>query len=485
MWKGGGAVDDLGIGPQKEIKIKAGILDKIKKYLDREDSKDMHLSTSAVQIITACLLGVMLAGGSIYYYNYRNTGYAVKYNGKILGYVRDKGIAISALAVVKDEISKYDSSITVSDELEFEKLLVNSDKIINKDYIEETIGSGLYVKYTSYAVSINGTEVGLLKNQEEANKVIDGLRKYYEDEEKKNGAEILNITIKDNIKTEKKIVDSSKLTDADKVINTLISGKGTTIKYPVKPGDSIWKIARDNNMTIEEIAAVNPGLNVDMLQVGQNVNLSVSEPYLNVETTVKLAVDEKIPYNTDYVSDTSLYRGQSQVVESGEYGINRVVRQITKLNSKEITNSIVTADVVKEPVTRVLARGTKELVGTGKFSWPSGGYISSAFGSRSGGYHNGLDIAAPMGSPIYAADSGTVILAERYSGYGKLVIIDHGNGYTSYYGHCSSFSVSEGDTVTRGQKIANVGMTGDTTGPHVHFEIRLNGAAQNPLGYLK
>jgi murein DD-endopeptidase MepM/ murein hydrolase activator NlpD len=141
--------------------------------------------------------------------------------------------------------------------------------------------------------------------------------------------------------------------------------------------------------------------------------------------------------------------------------------------------------VVKNHITRVMAKGTKQLVGTGRFMWPVGGHISSMFGSRSGGYHKGLDIAAPMGSPVYAADSGTVSYAGWYYGYGKLVIIDHGNGYQTYYGHNGSLSVSVGQSVARGQKISAVGMTGQTTGPHCHFEVRLNGVARNPMIYLK
>lgn len=479
---------DLGIEPQVEEENKINIIDKPIKFMDsfeKEKIKSILFSTSAKQTIAACLIGAMLASGSIYYYNYRNTGYAVKYDGKILGYVRDKEVAVSALAEVKEGIKKYDPSINVSGELEFEKLLVNSEKIISGSYIKDTIESGLYVQYTAYAIDINNSEVAVVKNQEEANKVIDGIKKHYEEEEKKNGAEILNLTIKDDINAVKKIVDASKLTDADKVIDTIIGGKGITKKYDVKSGDTIWKIARDNNMSIEEIAAVNPDLNVERLQVGQKVNLAVSEPYLNVETTVKLASDEGIPYSTNYVSDGSLYRGQSKVVESGQYGTNRVVREITKLNGKEIANSVLSTVVVKDPITRVLAKGTKELVGTGKFLWPLGGTISSPFGSRGRSYHTGLDIAAPYGSTISAADSGTVIKAERSGTYGKLLIIDHGNGYTTYYGHCSAFYVSEGDTVTRGQSIAAVGLTGNTTGSHVHFEVRLGGSAQNPLNYLK
>ena len=119
-------------------------------------------------------------------------------------------------------------------------------------------------------------------------------------------------------------------------------------------------------------------------------------------------------------------------------------------------------------------------------SKPVTGVISSRYGDRedrSSG-HGGLDIAAPSGTPIYACGEGTIIQAGVYGGYGNLVIIDHGNGVQTYYGHCSKIYVSKGQTVSSGEKIAAVGSTGDSTGPHLHLEIRINGSRINPQKYF-
>lgn len=128
--------------------------------------------------------------------------------------------------------------------------------------------------------------------------------------------------------------------------------------------------------------------------------------------------------------------------------------------------------------------------GTGMFTYPSDAPTSSPFGWRMHpvlGYrrfHAGLDFAASYGSTIRAADSGTVIFAGWYGGYGRAVIIDHGKGITTLYGHTSQLFVSEGQAVQRGQAIAAVGSTGLSTGPHLHFEVRRNGTAVNPADYL-
>jgi murein DD-endopeptidase MepM/ murein hydrolase activator NlpD len=141
---------------------------------------------------------------------------------------------------------------------------------------------------------------------------------------------------------------------------------------------------------------------------------------------------------------------------------------------------------------RVAAQDGSGIVvrGTGQFSYPSDGRLTSGFGYRIHpilGYrrfHAGVDFGASHGSPIRAADSGTVIFAGWYRGYGRTVIIDHGGNLTTLYGHASQLNVSEGQAVQRGQTIAAVGSTGLATGPHLHFEVRVNGTPVNPLNYL-
>ena len=126
----------------------------------------------------------------------------------------------------------------------------------------------------------------------------------------------------------------------------------------------------------------------------------------------------------------------------------------------------------------------------GRFSWPVTGVITSPFGWRSnpfgGGpeFHQGRDIAAPTGTTITAAAAGTVIMAQWYGGYGNYILIDHGNHYSTGYGHCSAIYVSVGQVVQRGQAIGAVGSTGYSTGPHVHFEVRINGKPVDPAPRL-
>ena len=140
---------------------------------------------------------------------------------------------------------------------------------------------------------------------------------------------------------------------------------------------------------------------------------------------------------------------------------------------------------------QMAAEGKKYNTNPGGYIWPvDSRYITSTVGGRNspGGVgstnHKGIDIAVPRGTPIYAADGGTVTYSGWMSGYGYLVQIDHGNGYVTRYGHNSSLTVSVGQHVYKGQQVARAGSTGNSTGNHCHFEVRYNGVAKNPLNYL-
>ncbi|MBO8159018.1 M23 family metallopeptidase [Thermosyntropha sp.] len=134
-----------------------------------------------------------------------------------------------------------------------------------------------------------------------------------------------------------------------------------------------------------------------------------------------------------------------------------------------------------------------EALGTGVYTWPTPGYysITSPFGMRfhpilqTRKLHTGVDIGAPMGANIVAADSGVVIYAGYNGGYGNMIIVDHGNGMSTLYAHMSRFVVGNGATVTKGQVIGKVGSTGFSTGPHLHFEVRKNGTPVDPMGYIR
>lgn len=122
--------------------------------------------------------------------------------------------------------------------------------------------------------------------------------------------------------------------------------------------------------------------------------------------------------------------------------------------------------------------------GSGVLGWPVSGPVTSGFGMRWGRMHEGVDVAVPSGTAVRAAAAGSVIYVGWLGGYGNLVVVDHGGGLSTAYAHNSSFAVSQGQSVAAGEVVAYAGSTGHSTGPHVHFEVRVNGSAVDPLGYL-
>jgi murein DD-endopeptidase MepM/ murein hydrolase activator NlpD len=239
---------------------------------------------------------------------------------------------------------------------------------------------------------------------------------------------------------------------------------------------------------VEDLERANPGVDPKRLQIGQQLNMIVPKPFLTVVTEEIASLKESIPYETEYKESSEFYKGESIATAAGKYGEKEIKARITRENGIETGREILEEKVIKQPVTRMVAIGTKPpppRQGTGTFAYPARGKITSGFGRRGQKNHNGIDIALPTGTPVKAADGGTVTFSGRQGTYGYLVIIDHGEGYTSYYGHNSKNLVSKGDKVHKGQTIALSGNTGRSTGPHLHFEVRKFGVPVNPINYLK
>jgi murein DD-endopeptidase MepM/ murein hydrolase activator NlpD len=192
---------------------------------------------------------------------------------------------------------------------------------------------------------------------------------------------------------------------------------------------------------------------------------------------------QKADYQTQAQSQSELI----QRLNSDRLALEAAQNQLER-ESKNL--EVLIQQKVAEAQAKTNSRTSVIIRGTGVMAYPSDASTSSPFGWRMHpvlGYrrfHAGLDFAASYGSKIRAADSGTVIFAGWYGGYGRTVIIDHGNGMTTLYGHTSELYVSEGQAVERGQAIAAVGSTGLSTGPHLHFEVRRNGTPVDPANYL-
>jgi murein DD-endopeptidase MepM/ murein hydrolase activator NlpD len=250
----------------------------------------------------------------------------------------------------------------------------------------------------------------------------------------------------------------------------------------VREGQTLWEIARAHGVPVEALAAANGIGDEDVIHVGQRLVVPSGDA---------------APSAARPASRPRAGRSVTVVVESGQTLWDLAQTYGVTVDAIVEANGLAGGDLIRpgqrlvipgaaSSVRRTVAspRSASSVSIARGFVWPARGTLRSRFGWRWRRHHDGIDIAAAHGTPIYAAKAGRVIFAGWYYGYGRTVILDHGNGVTTLYGHASRLVVRVGDHVDAGQLIAHVGSTGYSTGPHLHFEIRVNGRPLNPLKYL-
>ena len=208
---------------------------------------------------------------------------------------------------------------------------------------------------------------------------------------------------------------------------------------------------------------------------------------LDVRARRSVTYTETIPFGTVTRENDAEYQDYRETVRQGQTGEAVVTAEIQTLDGEENERTIVARTVLRSASDEIVEVGTKNIgIGTGSFVHPVSGYtFTSAFKWRWGRLHSGVDLAVPEGTPVRASDNGKVILAENSGdGYGNYIILDHGNGFKTLYGHNSALCVSVGDIVSQGDLIAYSGNTGNSTGPHLHFEIHLDDEKVDPERFL-
>ncbi len=427
-----------------------------------------------------------------------NTNFCLEltYRGEPLGYIDNAIVYNEAASMATDRVVNVDNSFSVEASPKFSIAIKADNAVMDNselcDAILRTAGDSIAEATGLY---VDGAFVGAMESSTELNAVLDSIKDgRYDKNDSSQRAEFIQ-----DVKTVEGLFPAASVTDKSALKAKLTSEAVVKKTYAVQAGDTLSTIAVRNNMTTAQLRAMNPAFaNTDMVRVGDELVVQKPQAFLQVKVIKTIQYTEKIDYKTVYTSNTSQLITWSKVKTKGQEGSQDIVAEVTYIDGVETSRKTVSKTVTKQPVTKVVERGTKPVyasgsevqigdgVTKGQMSWPVPICSNMSRGWRSG--HYALDIAnGPVtvrNKPACAADGGTVTFAGWNGGYGYCVKIQHANGLSTLYAHLNSIKVVKGQTVSRNQTIGLIGSTGNSTGPHLHFEVLKNGVRVNPLRYV-
>ena len=406
-----------------------------------------------------------------------NRSYTVKINE----YTVNLASTQEVLALLQASIKKYDGENTYNVDL-----VLDSERELNV-----------------LTTQIYSTEEQKEKEEEEAEEVmtsvginaaIDEMFKDIEPAAEKDFSDyelgLLSLEFGDTVEVVEAYLQDYELTPLSQAIDEVTKDQEKEQIYEVVSGDTLSQIAEKNEIPLADLVAMNETIESEnsMIRVGDELIVTVPEPELSVERVEQMYYEEDYEAEIVYVDNDDWYTNQTQTLQEPSAGHRKVVADVFYRNKEEVSREILKEEITYEAVPKVVERGTK--IPPTYIKPISGGRLTSNFGRRkaptrgASTYHKGVDWATPVGTAVMASSTGTVAKAGWGSGYGYVVYINHADGRQTRYGHLSKVLVSQGQTVTQGQKIALSGNTGVSTGPHVHFEVLINGSQVNPFDYL-
>ncbi|MCI5911718.1 MAG: peptidoglycan DD-metalloendopeptidase family protein [Oscillospiraceae bacterium] len=471
----------------KKFSYMGTVIKNVGKYFFGEKGIFTRFSHIIIPVLSVIfLVGIVKFGTDIDY------AVTIECNSTKIGCVDNEKVYREGLQIAKDRISYGDDShnLKVTPSYSVSIISNKSEKLTAQELADGIISASGNEVEQAAGIYINDEFAGAVIDEKNiSNALAEKLSDY-----KTLGTDAENIQYKDNITYVDGLYLKSSVLSDEEMKTRLFSSKKQKKLYVAEDGDTLSLIAAKFDMEENEIEKLNPGMNMyDRINSGTCVYVEETESFLPVQYTRTIDQTTYIDYTTSQISTPTLAVGETAILVKGSRGEQNSKIKVTYVDGVEVYRQVESSVISKQPVNEQIGIGTFTaqpsdvnlvLTGTGQFMWPvNGGYLSDGF--MQGRVHKGIDIAANEGTEIYASDQGTVVASGWNSGgYGYMVMIDHGNGYYTLYGHCSSLTVHTGDTVLKGSLIARVGSTGDSTGNHLHFEVRYGGVCYNPLNFL-
>lgn len=299
---------------------------------------------------------------------------------------------------------------------------------------------------------------------------------------------ILEMDFYEEVEIVESYLPVSQLTRLSDAIEQVTKEQEVPGEYEVVAGDTLSEISIYVNIPMEDIMEMNNLSNANNIREGQRLIITVPMPEISVTRMEQNSYEEVYDADVIYHYNDDWYTTKTVVLQEPHAGFRRVVANVYYVNDKEVSRELLMEEIVMEAVPKIVEIGTK--IPPTYIKPISGGRRTSPFGYRTAptkgatSYHQGVDWATPTGTPVYASCGGTVVQAGWGSGYGYVIYINHVDGRQTRYAHLSKILVKVGQTVKQGQQIALSGNTGVSTGPHLHFEMLINGVRVNPEKYL-
>lgn len=441
------------------------------------------LSTFFGTIVVICLM--LLA------FN-RQTVYQYSYNGRVLGYVENQESVYNILDIAGKKLSSANDAkirFKAGQNVTF-KLVSSSKKDI--DTADQALNKLTYmtdIDVTAYGIYEDGNLKAVVDTESKAQSVLDNVLAYFRTPD--SGMTVKQIKFKNSVEIKPVNVMLTSVMTSSEAESILEKGGQLTIQHIVMEDEDETSMGKTYGVSSDSIHVMQDenGEVHSVAESGDKVQLSKKSDPIVVTMKESGTMSEVIEYRTIKRKTKKMYKGDTEVIQKGVNGRQIITGTLVYENGKEVSRDISKKEVLKKSVDKIVLVGTNN-----KPKWyPTGTYIvpvkneviTSYFGSRWGRVHGGLDFGMPIGTPIYASDGGTVSRASYYAGYGLCIEVTHNNGTFTRYGHCSKVVVNVGDKVAQGEKIGEVGNTGNSTGPHLHFEIHPNGGEYvDPYPYI-
>ncbi len=410
-----------------------------------------------------------------------SVGYKVSLNGKTLGLIPSKQMFEDVYQSISENVfSLTGEDFDLTGETELTMTLALNRNFQSEEQLAEILKSVSSDMIPAYTILIDNKMVVALPSEEMALSAINEYKNSFS-----SGIKEATLDFANDVKIRYMFAPKALLHSKDAAVSHLLGGE--FYYYRCEDDMTFSELAQKTGVSENMILKAN-ALKGNLIPKHQIVKLYSGRMFADVMATYHQQRNETIPFEIVEESSDDMYQGITKIKSHGEEGLKSVDEFITYINGIEVKRDILHESIIRTPVTQIELVGSKELpssVGTGSLSMPVSGSLSSRFGSRWGRAHQGIDLSAASGTPIYAADNGTVVYSEYNSGgYGYMVQIDHANGLKTYYAHCSELLVKSGDVVAKGDLIAKVGNTGRSTGAHLHFEVRRDDVPIDPFEYL-